>query len=227
MNYKLDASIGNDFNSVSKKAKEIAKEKSVTVEFEFNTIICLVDANTNLDWLFRDYMNAHTMEWKTIGFICLPEYDKETQTKLDNRNNSAELKRKKQREESNKREEKEKSVFNKKVEGISIELKDTDGWKDTVDKNTDPYGKCAVDYAEGWAKLMQVEISKGKGIIECAERTSHELSFYGITGFMYGCAVSMLSNYWKHGEELRKWHNKEYNHEGEGVVNPAVLTISK
>lgn len=26
-------------------------------------------------------------------------------------------------------------------------------------------------------------------------------------------------------EELRKWHNKEYNYEGDGVVNPAILTI--
>jgi hypothetical protein len=26
---------------------------------------------------------------------------------------------------------------------------------------------------------------------------------------------------------LRKWHNKEYNYEGEGTVNPAILTISK
>jgi len=47
----------------------------------------------------------------------------------------------------------------------------------------------------------------------------------GITGFMYGCAVNLLSQCWKHGEELRKWHNKEYGHEGDGVVNPAVFTI--
>ena len=42
---------------------------------------------------------------------------------------------------------------------------------------------------------------------------------------MYGCAVSILSQCWKYGEELRKWHNKEYNYDGDGVVNPAVLTI--
>ena len=42
---------------------------------------------------------------------------------------------------------------------------------------------------------------------------------------MYGCAVSILSECWEYGEELRKWHNKKYNHGGDGVVNPAVLTI--
>ena len=47
----------------------------------------------------------------------------------------------------------------------------------------------------------------------------------GITGFMYGCAVNALSQLWEYGEELRKWHNKEYNYNGDGVVNPAILTV--
>lgn len=42
----------------------------------------------------------------------------------------------------------------------------------------------------------------------------------------YGCAVNILSSVWKYGEELRVQHNSKYNHNGEGVVNPAVLTIS-
>ena len=42
---------------------------------------------------------------------------------------------------------------------------------------------------------------------------------------MDGGAVSILSQWWKYGEEVREWHNKEYNYEGDGVVNPAVLTI--
>ena len=93
-------------------------------------------------------------------------------------------------------------------------------------KNTDPYGACVYVYAEGWAKLMQREIAKGKTVAECAQKTSHELYFLGITGFMYGAAVSILSHCWKYGEELRKWHNKDYGHEGDGVVNPAILTIN-
>ena len=72
---------------------------------------------------------------------------------------------------------------------------------------------------------MQVEIANGKKLIECAEPTSFQLGFLGITGFMYGAAVAILSKCWKHGEELRKWHNKEYNHEGDGVINPAILSV--
>jgi hypothetical protein len=43
---------------------------------------------------------------------------------------------------------------------------------------------------------------------------------------MYGYAVNALSQSWKYGEELRKWHNTDYGYEGDGIVNPAVLTIN-
>lgn len=46
-----------------------------------------------------------------------------------------------------------------------------------------------------------------------------------ITGFMYGCAVSILSQCWEYGEYLRKWHNKKYDYDGDGAVNPAVITV--
>ena len=42
---------------------------------------------------------------------------------------------------------------------------------------------------------------------------------------MHGMAVSILSRHWAHGDELKDWHNKKYNHKGDGVVNPAVMTL--
>ena len=44
---------------------------------------------------------------------------------------------------------------------------------------------------------------------------------------MYGVAVQILSMEWEYGEYLRKWHNKEYDYEGEGAVNPAILTVTR
>ena len=64
-----------------------------------------------------------------------------------------------------------------------------------------------------------------KIIVDNAERLSHEADEEGITRFMYGAAVSILSQCWEYGEHLRKWHNKEYGYEGDGVVNPAVITV--
>lgn len=62
---------------------------------------------------------------------------------------------------------------------------------------------------------------------------SHTADTEGVTGFMYGCAVTQLYWHWVHGEELRRWHNldTQIGDEGEkanesgGVLNPAILTF--
>lgn len=103
-------------------------------------------------------------------------------------------------------------------------------YKDWYNKNSDPYGHACFTYAERWAEMLENAIDNSpdesmKVILDNADRLSREADTEGITGFMYGAAVSILSQCWKYGEELRKWHNKEYNYEGDGVVNPAVLAI--
>lgn len=103
-------------------------------------------------------------------------------------------------------------------------------YKEWLDKNTDAYGRACFTYAERWAEMMENLIDNSSDepmnvIIDNANRLSIEADVEGITGFMYGCAVNILSQCWKYGEELRKWHNNEYNYDGDGVVNPAILTI--
>lgn len=96
-----------------------------------------------------------------------------------------------------------------------------------LEKNTDWYGRAIYTYAERRAKLMQDAITKdGKRLEDVAWGLSHDVDLEWITGFMYGAAVWILSKTWKYGEDLRKWHNKEYNHDWDGVVNPAILTVS-
>lgn len=114
-----------------------------------------------------------------------------------------------------------------------IELADADGWQKCKDANRDGYGGACVTYAEQWARLMQLEMAGGKALEDIADATSSEADTEGITGFMYGCAVSMLSKCWVHGETLRRWHNlkTQLRDEGEranesgGVLNPALLNI--
>lgn len=226
-NLKLNVGCGDSFTDISKKAKEIATERGITVEFNFNGILCIVDHSINLDYLYRDYCNAWTMNWKVVGPECYEFYEPEVQAELERLTIIKEAKAVKDAEEYRKKEAAAKVLFETKVNGIELKLKDVEGWKHSREINIDPYGKCALDFAEGWAKLMQIEISKGNKLIDVAEKTSRELDFLGITGFMYGCAVNLLSQCWIHGEELRKWHNKEYGHEGAGVVNPAILTVTK
>lgn len=105
-------------------------------------------------------------------------------------------------------------------------------YKDWYEKNSDPYSRACFTYAERWAEMMEKVIESSTDhplnvICENAERLSHEADTDGITGFMYGAAVGILSKCWVYGENLRKWHNNEYNYDGDGVVNPAVITVSK
>ena len=97
----------------------------------------------------------------------------------------------------------------------------------------DAYSARVVSYGEYWAALMEAEIERGKTVAQIAQETSHQADTDGITGFMYGAAVSALAHFWVHGEELRRWHNKDVQIGNEGdranesgdVLNPAILTI--
>lgn len=121
-----------------------------------------------------------------------------------------------------------------------MKLRDPEGFQKCKDANTDPYGAAIVAYAEKWADLMEAAaIARGpvtdmaEVIRESADATSHEADTDGITGFMYGAAVSILAKVWEHGEALRRWHNlaTQIGTEGEkanesgGTLNPALLNI--
>jgi hypothetical protein len=95
------------------------------------------------------------------------------------------------------------------------------------------YGRRVVTYGEEWAELMEIELAAGYKLEDFAEITSRKADTDGITGFMYGCAVSALSQFWVYGEELRRWHNldtqlgtegEEANERGT-TLNPALLNI--
>lgn len=115
-----------------------------------------------------------------------------------------------------------------------MHIKDQDAWQAWVDNNTDPYGAAVVHYAERWADLMEGRMADGESLVDIAKQTSHEADTEGITGFMYGAAVSILSSSWVHGEKLRLWHNlhTQIGNEGEranekpnAVLNPAMLHV--
>ncbi len=87
-NEKLETLPGDNFNGVAKKAKYIASDVlyvNTIVEFDFNGCICLVNASTNLDFLYRDYRNHFIMEWKQIGPNCEEEYSDDIKNELENK----------------------------------------------------------------------------------------------------------------------------------------------
>jgi len=112
-------------------------------------------------------------------------------------------------------------------------LLDADGWEKAVAANTDDYGSGVIRYAERWARLMEGRMIRGDTLEACAEEASHLADDEGITGFMYGCAVNILSKTWIHGDQLRRWHNLKVQIRDEGekanrsgaVLNPAIITL--
>ena len=106
-------------------------------------------------------------------------------------------------------------------------------WEEGLARNQEPYGNAVYRYASDWATRMEKRMSKGDILEHIAKEESHNADDEGITGFMYGCAVSMLAAWWRWGEDLRRWHNldTQIGNEGEkanesgGVLNPAILNI--
>ena len=89
---------------------------------------------------------------------------------------------------------------------------------------SDFYAAGIFQFAECWGGMMEQELGDGFTVAEAAVKTEHQ-AYTGITEYMYGCAVNVLSDFWEHGEELWQWHNLKYDFEGIGVINPAVLKI--
>ena len=107
-------------------------------------------------------------------------------------------------------------------------------WDVVVTANTDSgYGEAVLRYVERWVALMETAIDAGAQLADVVKQLSHDADTEGITGFQYGCAVSILSQCWLHGEELRRWHNCDCQikdegdkaNESGGTLNPALLCI--
>lgn len=107
--------------------------------------------------------------------------------------------------------------------------------------NQDPYGNAVYRYASEWATRMEARMDRPlvtlreqvEFMVANAGPCSNEADDEGITGFMYGCAVSILANAWLYGEALRRWHNGAVQIGGEGdaasasggVLNPSLLRV--
>lgn len=102
----------------------------------------------------------------------------------------------------------------------------------TETRSKSEYHAGIVQYAADWAALMESAIAAGAALEDVAGELGHSVSDgRGISGFMHGSAVKVLSHFWVHGEWVRQWHNSttqirdegdKANAEG-GVLNPAVL----
>ena len=113
-------------------------------------------------------------------------------------------------------------------------------WQQHEDANQDKgYGESVTIFSTLWASLMEIAILfEDKAVEEVAESCGKQadalMGRFGVTGFQYGCAISLLAQTWQFGEQLRRWHNLRSQIHDEGtkankkpgaVLNPAILRI--
>jgi len=116
-----------------------------------------------------------------------------------------------------------------------MNLKNEQAWNEWVEANNDPYGGCCINVARRVMELLdedQTPLHEGyspdvhtpHGIICKADK---DIDAGGITGAMAGFVARMVCECHVRGEEFRKVWNKQHGrgYEGEGVINPAILTI--
>jgi len=211
---QLEVSPGNNIRSACDEAVKMAKIERCNVEFDFNDQKIIASPDSDPAALAKGYMDE--CERRHAEYVASPEY-------------------KRQQEEYDRKQRERENKLNSMLAGAPehMTLRDPEGWKKSCEVNSDGYGGAVMSYAERWARLMEARMAKGERIADIADECSHLADSEGITGFMYGCAVGILSKVWQHGEALRLWHNlkTQIRDEGEranesgGVLNPACLSI--
>lgn len=211
---KIEILAGETINSACKEAVILAIKDNINIEFDFNGQVIIASPDSDPKILANNFMaESHRRHEEYI--------------------NSDEYKRKQEEYERKELKKKEKLATYLKDGPAKMTLKDEFGWTNACEANTDPYGGAVIIYAELWARLLEVRMAKGEQLQDISDECSHLADLEGITGFMYGCAVSILSQVWIHGKELRKWHNIKTQLKDEGekanetgsVLNPALLNL--
>ena len=207
---------GYHISEVAEKAVALVGAGEPSVSFDFNEIVLTVTPGM------------------TAADVCA-DYDRQSEERSAAYRASPEYKRQQEEAEAHERQRRESLADALSRAPANITLRDPDGWARACAANTDGYGGAVMSYAERWARVMEEMIASGATVAGCAKEASHLADEEGITGFMYGCAVSTLAAVWVHGEALRRWHNldAQIGNEGEranesgGVLNPALLTVGK
>lgn len=217
-------------------AELIKRAKDAPMQTEFNGVTIFADHDSDAGLLYRDWSRA--MSGYIPGPVGPHPSAELTPAELAS---DAEIEKQNiaRREEADRKwrekQAKDRAEYDAAIEAAPVMRRDEAKWQEGIDaQKGDGYGLAVYGFAEAWARLMQARLAEGKKIADVADDCcSIADKAFGITGFMYGCAVSALAVCWDHGEELRRWHNlnTQIRDEGErandsgAVLNPALLSV--
>ncbi len=108
---------------------------------------------------------------------------------------------------------------------------DTKAWKEWEKNNKDSYENACIKVARRTIELLDKDLTPLHNGYHPDIHTAHgimckadeETNAGGITGFMAGCVAGMVYKCHSRGDEFRISFNGE--HEADGVINPALVTI--
>lgn len=210
---KIQGSPGEHIARCAQRAVDRAAT-ATSVTFEFNDIVLTVKNGMTVDDVCAEFHRQ--CEERHAAYVASPAY------------------KERQRQAEAQRQEDARALASALTHApTKMTLKDAAAWEKWRANNQDGYGAACCRYAETWARVMEAMMAGGSTVASCAKEASHLADSEGITGFMYGAAVSMLSEVWVHGEALRRWHNKDTQlgdegdraNEAGGVLNPALLSM--
>lgn len=191
-------------------AQIAVKGSTVRVNFTFNGVRVEVEAGSDPALIYRDWsraMNGYidgTVGPYPAAKITKAQRAKDAQIEAEN----------KAKREAAHAEWREKEVAGKAIRDAELADappmdRDEAAWQRGREaQNGEGYGLAVYDYAEAWARLMQKGMVEGRALADIADETSHLADKgIGITGFMFGAAVSVLKATWAHGDELHRWRS--------------------
>jgi len=220
------------------EAVGIAQDSGKVVAFHFNDVAVSVTHDSDPALIYRDWSRAMS------GYIAreVGPYPKAELTEAELASDAEIAMRLEQRQNARRVEQERldaerRKLLESELAGQGpISVKDgalLEFGRHVAENSTDGYSMATVNYAITWARLMEKRMGDGMALVEIARQAGHDANVEGITGFMYGCAVSTLARFWIHGEALRIWHNldTQVGKEGEranetgSVLNPALLVL--
>lgn len=175
------------------------------VSFEFEGVTVTVKSDSDFDLIYRYWLLA----WGgyitdiEVGPYPHPTFSREDQENCAHAEANYQSKLKKIRdEELAELAAQRAAVEDKLANAPALEVRGEGLWQMVQDSILDPAVEEILDFAERWARLMQLDIEEGNELEEVFETCANDANFDNLNSIEQSVAAMMLSSVWIHGEQL-------------------------
>jgi len=209
-------------------------EGDFVVTFEHNDVLVKVSKDTDTRALLRDWergTNGYLGESPVVGPNPKPELSDEEKAS----DAAIKLQKDAEREREAIRWQQEARAHFERVtarmaDAPEMEFAGEEGrafWQSLVDANKGDLGMGVLNYAERWARMMQMEMAAGKSLAGIYRETSLEADLEGVSGFSSGFGERALIQSWKYGSELAQVRKAAKEAWGRGMPFPGTKQIAE